>query len=575
MTNVFIYILISSVMCSLCGASVLMLNRIIQGVSQKFKCAILTLAVLLPYVGIAITPVFPAKMTADIHTALYYPAIQTTAVDNAGETVTMTENAPSVTTEEHQDVSIDIAGIVAWLWFAGTAIMLTFSVIRYVRLNAALHSCRQATNTIGRIKVYSVSMSISPFLIGLFRPAIYIPANIYNNDELELVTAHEATHYRRGDLYLRLIIMFLNCVNWFNPLYHHVLKKLVFQTELACDEAVTANMSEGAAKAYGYILLKTAENGIKNEYMTVGLGGDAENLKRRIGSVMVTNKIHSKTAKPIVCAAFAVSALLCIGGCGMAMAVVEPKTTQEDEGVWMSSYFNDRSEVPQTLFSGKYYLTNGSADSYISVNRDGTLEIHCEEYFDYIERYETADRLGNDEEVQFAAKKREFLRSNPEYWYDHILGIIALKDPEDPNGERIYNRWAAIHTTEYDIMIESYDGKNFCFRKPVYEVNENGQTYGFIPDAASDDEFPDMIPAVGDNGKEGYVYVSDFHGDMPSSPEEAMKIRESMDNGTYKPRTINVYDIDGKTIIDTFTEKTNTMDQVVQNEDGTYTFIGE
>jgi beta-lactamase regulating signal transducer with metallopeptidase domain len=201
-----------------------MLNRIIQGVSQRFKCAILTLAVLLPYVGIAITPVFPAKMTADIHTALYYPAIQTTAVDNAGETVTMTENAPSVTTEEHQDVSIDIAGIVAWLWFAGTAIMLTFSVIRYVRLNAALHSCRQATNTIGRIKVYSVSMSISPFLIGLFRPAIYIPANIYNNDELELVTAHEATHYRRGDLYLRLIIMFLNCVNWFSPLYHHVLK---------------------------------------------------------------------------------------------------------------------------------------------------------------------------------------------------------------------------------------------------------------------------------------------------------------------------------------------------------------
>jgi hypothetical protein len=84
-----------------------------------------------------------------------------------------------------------------------------------------------------------------------------------------------------------------------------------------------------------------------------------------------------------------------------------------------------------------------------------------------------------------------------------------------------------------------------------------------------------MIPAVGNNGKEGYVYVSDFHGDMPSSPEEAMKIRESMDNGTYKPRTINVYDIDGKTIIDTFTEKTNTMDQVVQNEDGTYTFIGE
>ena len=474
MTNVFIYILISSVMCSLCAASVLLLNRLFKGVSQRFKCGILTLAVLLPYAGIAVTPFVPAKMTAVINAALYSPEVHTTAVDNTtAENAVMTGYAPSAAAPARQSVSIDFVGIAACIWLAGTAVMLAYSVIRHIRLKRVLRSDRKIVKSIGIIAVYSVRMSISPFLIGNIKPAIYIPTDAYSEEELKLIIAHETAHYRRGDLYRRLLVTLMNCVNWFNPVYHYALKKLVLQTELACDEAVTADMSEETAKAYGYMLLKTAENGIKNEFLTVGLGSGAENLKRRIENIMITNKKYSKTTKPIACAAFALSALLCAGGCGAGMAMIEPQNVQEDEGVWMSTYFNDRSEVPQTLFTGKYYLTDGGEDSYISINRDGTLEIHCDEYFDDLEQYETVERFG-EEEAKFAAERREFLRSNPEYWYDHILGIIELKDPDDPKRERIYNMWAAVHTTEYDIMIESYDGKKFCFKKPVYEVNENG-----------------------------------------------------------------------------------------------------
>ena len=88
-----------------------------------------------------------------------------------------------------------------------------------------------------------------------------------------------------------------------------------------------------------------------------------------------------------------------------------------------------------------------------------------------------------------------------------------------------------------------------------YEINENGQTYGTTPDSVYLEDYPDLISVIGDNGKQGYIYKEDYIGDLPDSPEDAEKIAEAQHNGTYEPRTVNVYASDGKTVIDTFTEK--------------------
>ncbi|MDE7364194.1 MAG: hypothetical protein K2N27_04810, partial [Ruminococcus sp.] len=84
-------------------------------------------------------------------------------------------------------------------------------------------------------------------------------------------------------------------------------------------------------------------------------------------------------------------------------------------------------------------------------------------------------------------------------------------------------------------------------------VNANGQTYGIL-----DDSTPDLIAVLGDNGKAGYVYATDFFTPSPSCPEEAVAYQKARDkaiaDGTYVPRSINVYESDGETLIDTFTE---------------------
>lgn len=89
--------------------------------------------------------------------------------------------------------------------------------------------------------------------------------------------------------------------------------------------------------------------------------------------------------------------------------------------------------------------------------------------------------------------------------------------------------------------------------KTDFEVNENGETYGNCLDIMYAEDMPDLMAAVGDNGKKGYIRKTDSDGDVSecSTPEETVKkIDELRANGS---RVINLYASDGVTVIDTFT----------------------
>jgi len=86
-----------------------------------------------------------------------------------------------------------------------------------------------------------------------------------------------------------------------------------------------------------------------------------------------------------------------------------------------------------------------------------------------------------------------------------------------------------------------------------YPTNSNGQTYGsssiptegFAPGTIV--VLPDLIAAMGTNGKEGYVYQKDLDGELPNNPEEAVKYMKRK-----TPCKIPLYDIDGVTVIGEF-----------------------
>lgn len=135
-----------------------------------------------------------------------------------------------------------------------------------------------------------------------------------------------------------------------------------------------------------------------------------------------------------------------------------------------------------------------------------------------------------------------------------LVGITAISVPivcANTNKEKI------VAYEDYS-MSERYDAMT---KEVECGVNANGQTYGIL-----DEYTPDLIAVVGDNGKGGYVYASDFFTPLASCPEEAVAQQKARDkaiaDGTYVPKSINVYKSDGETVIDTFTETVTTKEDI-------------
>ncbi len=89
----------------------------------------------------------------------------------------------------------------------------------------------------------------SPFILGLFRPQIFLPSSM-NEADMAYVIAHEMAHLKRRDHWWKPIGFALLTVYWFNPLMWVAYILLCRDIELACDERVIKDMGTESKKPY-------------------------------------------------------------------------------------------------------------------------------------------------------------------------------------------------------------------------------------------------------------------------------------------------------------------------------------
>ena len=85
------------------------------------------------------------------------------------------------------------------LWCAGMAAMLVYAAISYAKTKRAL-----ADAVLLRENVWETDRIRTPFLLGLFRPRIYVPAGL-DEDTLRYALAHERFHLRRSRFHVLLL----------------------------------------------------------------------------------------------------------------------------------------------------------------------------------------------------------------------------------------------------------------------------------------------------------------------------------------------------------------------------------
>lgn len=204
--------------------------------------------------------------------------------------------------------------IASLIWLAGAAAMLIWALASWLRLRSRM---RTAVRLEGN--VYESEMAGGPFVLGLFRPRIYLPFGL-GEAERGHVLAHEREHIRRGDQVVKLLGFLLLCLHWFNPLVWLAYALLCRDIELACDERVVRNMGSGERADYSQTLLELSRP--KRFVSVCPLAFGEVPVKSRVKSVLN----YKKPAFWLVLLAVVV----CVGAA--VCFLTDPNTAAEDTG---------------------------------------------------------------------------------------------------------------------------------------------------------------------------------------------------------------------------------------------------
>lgn len=137
----------------------------------------------------------------------------------------------------------------AVLWCVGMGIMMLYTLVSYWRLRWLLHTAKPLESNI-----YQSRRIGTPFVLGIFRPRIYLPRRI-SPEDIPNVIAHERSHIRRRDHWWKPLGFLLLTVHWFNPAMWLAYILLCRDIELACDEKVVKEMGPAQRANYSQSLL--------------------------------------------------------------------------------------------------------------------------------------------------------------------------------------------------------------------------------------------------------------------------------------------------------------------------------
>lgn len=107
-----------------------------------------------------------------------------------------------------------------------------------------------------------IAVSGSPYASGVLCPCVTIPLALttdFEEADLRAVFRHELTHIRYGDTVLRVLLVTLQGIYWFNPLIWYAFACIRRDGEYACDARVLHRSSHAEQLSYGKALLNVAE----------------------------------------------------------------------------------------------------------------------------------------------------------------------------------------------------------------------------------------------------------------------------------------------------------------------------
>lgn len=328
MTEFFLNVVNMSISASWLVCAVLLLRLLLKKAPKWINVllwGIVAVRFICPFSFESVLSLIPSSQTINPEIALNAPVIDSgvTIIDNVINPI-IGEATISLQPEKDVNLFQFTMPYLAGVWLVGIAALLIYTLISFLRLKRKI-----GTAVLLRDNIYQSEAVVSPFVLGIIKPKIYLPFNM-NGQDMDHVIAHEQAHIRRRDHWWKPLGFAVITLHWFNPMVWLGYILLCRDIELACDEKVVKELNNEQRADYSEALLACSVN--RRMIAACPLAFGEVGVKDRIKSVLN----YKKPAFWIIVVAIVVSITVAV--CFLTNPV-------------NSSVYNSRYETGKCLYS--------------------------------------------------------------------------------------------------------------------------------------------------------------------------------------------------------------------------------
>ncbi len=153
-------------------------------------------------------------------------------------------------------LAVSLPVLLLGVWAAGCVVFLAIVCWRYMKLTNAIRKTPPIDEGPLRVELEQIALELglsrvpdlcstnqltSPFLFGVLRPCIVLPAKSMSElseREMRAVLTHELVHFQRYDTWIGWVQVLAQSLFWFHPLVWWANSQIRHERETVCDEAV-------------------------------------------------------------------------------------------------------------------------------------------------------------------------------------------------------------------------------------------------------------------------------------------------------------------------------------------------
>jgi len=417
-----------------------------------------------------------------------------------------------------------ISLVAAFIWAVGVAVMLIISLVSYFRLTKTLSA---SLTTDGN--VFINDHIPSPFVLGFFKPKIYIPSSL-TEYEKAYVIAHENAHIKRRDYLFKPLGYLILSLHWFNPFVWVAYILLCRDIESACDQKVVSKMDDEGKKEYSEVLLKLSLPSKKIRACPVAFG--EVGVKSRIKGVATYKKpaFWISVAAVVLVAAFALGFLtnpvsaedenLCYSiDDAVSRAIVENNKTEnshlhfcaENYVELKTLTFRDDVTVYVWAYYAEYELSEGRVSLSFESYKPAKVRLKKQNDIYHLLEYSVSD-LRNDQvwvEENFPAELYESALYTPGYGRDQKNAALRLAQ-EHFSVDTDINEFFPVFNAEVTEITEKY-----IYVSPLKGESVSKNTFENVALSTRKLSATSYRPFTGDIVRVQYMDIINMESDPP------------------------------------------------------------